>query len=270
MASRAARSTQRLFSRFGLRIVQWPRALRHDSDVGSERFFPVGEHRPWTVPEDLRSRNEPWGRALLGVYDDHASWPSSIAPEAGLLLHSLVRNIRPRVIIETGTCLGVSTIWMGSALRAAGGDALHTFDLYCEPPDQRLAASPLFHDRQGGVRRRLADAGLADLVHVHAGDSSTSIKSLHTEFRAAGGVQLAYIDGDHSPRGALADFHAVEPVLNVGGYVILHDTFPDVCNHLGPRWLIDHLADVSSCRYQVCEFYTAQTNYGIAVLRRIE
>ena len=281
----AIRTTQRALGRFGVRLVRWPTSLAETGEANSERFFPVGPVKPWTVPGDLRERTDAWARVLVGVYDDPASWPSSIAPEAGMLLQSLVRNIQPRVIVETGTCLGASTIWMASGLRAlwgagesgrrsgvdvdGGGPALHTFDLYLPPPDERLASSGMFHNRRQGVERRIAEAGLADLVHIHQGDSASTITSMHERLRAAGGVHLAYIDGDHSPRGAAADFQAVEAVLPVGGYVILHDTFPAVCNHLGPRWLIDHIHEVSKGAYQVCELYTAQTNYGLGVLRRV-
>ena len=51
--------------------------------------------------------------------------------------------------------------------------------------------------------------------------------------RAAGGVQSAFLDGDHS-KGGLADLQAVEPVLQVGSFVVLHDTFPEVCSWHGP------------------------------------
>jgi predicted O-methyltransferase YrrM len=222
------------------------------------------------VPQDLRVNPAPWARVLVSLYDDHASWPSSIVPEGGMLLHALVRNIRPRVVVETGTCLGASTIWLASALREAGGVALHTFDLFRPPPEQRLAESPLFHERRRGVEARLGAAGLADIVHIHEGDSVTQLAAARAHLRSLGGVQLAFIDGDHSPKGALADLQAVEPVLQIGGYVMLHDTFPEVCNHVGPRWLLDNLSSVSSARYQWCDLYTAQTNYGLAILRRVE
>jgi predicted O-methyltransferase YrrM len=264
--------TQGMLSRFGLRLVRWPRQLTSDADaLGEARFFPVGSVHPWVVPPDLRENPSPWARVLTALYEDHASWPSSIVPEGGMLLHALVRNIQPRVIVETGTCLGASTIWMASALRALGGEGrqLHSFDLYCEPPDARLAASPLFNNRRAGVEARLRDAGIADLVHLHEGDSAASLARERDRLRSLGGVQLAFIDGDHSPKGALADLHAVEPVLDIGGYVMLHDVFPDVCNHVGPRWLVDNLATTSSARYQFCDIYTAQTNYGITLLRRI-
>lgn len=269
--NRAVKLVQAGLGRFGMRLVRWPKKLHSDAEAARPgTFFPVGDHRPWRIPDDLRQRPEAWARVLVSVYENKACWPSSIAPEAGLLLHALVLNIRPRLVVETGTCLGVSTIWMAGALRAIGGGELHTFDLYSKPPDERLGSSDLFQNRREGVEGRLAAAGVADLVRVHQGDSAAALLAAQDSFSAKGGVQLAFIDGDHSPKGALADFHAVEPVLPIGGYVVLHDLFPEVCNHLGPRWLIDNLSLVTKARYQVCELYTAQTNYGLGVLRRVE
>ncbi len=264
-------TTQSVLSRFGVRLVRWPRQLRSDGEAPDPtRFFPIGTPHPWNIPQDLRDNTAPWARALVDLYEEDASWPSSIVPEGGMLLHALVRNIQPRVIVETGTCLGASTIWMAGALRASGGAALHTFDLFRAPPEERLAASPLFQNRRRGVEERLAAAGLADLVHIHEGDSAAQIVAQRDHLRSLGGVQLAFIDGDHSPKGALADLQAVEPVLQIGGYVMLHDTFPEVCNHVGPRWLLDNIGGVSRARYQVCDLYTAQTNYGLAIMRRVE
>ena len=262
-------ATQSVLARFGLRVVRWPRQLHSDTEnPDPPRFFPIGAPRPWVVPRDLRENPVPWARELTALYDDHASWPSSIVPEGGMFLHALVRTIQPRVIVETGTCLGASTIWMASALRAAGGTALHTFDLFCPPPDERLAASPMFQSRRAGVEARLQRAGVADIVHIHEGDSARELAAARDHLRSLGGVQLAFIDGDHSPKGALADLHALEPVLQIGGYALLHDTFPEICNHVGPRWLLDNLQSVTNARYQVCDIYTAQTNYGLALLRR--
>lgn len=263
-------STQSILSRFGLRLVRWPRQLLSDSDnPDTSRFFPIGTPHPWTIPQDLRDNQSAWARTLVTLYEDPASWPSSIVPEGGMLLHSLVRNIQPRVIVETGTSLAASTIWLASALRAVGGVALHSYDLFRDPPEPRLAASSLFHDRRKGVEARLAAAGVADLVHLHEGDSPREISASLDHLRSLGGVQFAFIDGDHSPKGALADLQALEPVLPIGAYVVLHDTFPEVCNHVGPRWLLDNLATVTSAKYQFCDIYTAQTNYGLAILRRI-
>lgn len=256
-----------------MRLVRWPKQLRSDAESpDSSRFFPIGDPQPWTIPPDLRDNPAPWARILTDLYTDPASWPSSIVPEGGMLLHALIRNIQPRVVVETGTCLGASTIWMASALHALParrGVALHTFDLFATPPEPRLATASLFQDRPRSVHARIAAAGLADLVHIHQGDSAEQLARARDHLRSLGGVQFAFIDGDHSPKGALADLQALEPVLPIGAYVVLHDVFPEVCNAVGPRWLLDNIATVSTAEYQVCDVYTAQTNYGLAVLRRI-
>ena len=68
----------------------------------------------------------------------------------------------------------------------------------------------------------------------------------------------------------LQDLRAVEPVLNTGGYIALHDTFPEQCgDHMGPRHILDHLTSEAQGLYEVCELYTAPLNYGMALLRRI-
>lgn len=259
----------------GLRLVKWPKgSLTPDAsrlaDGSIPRHFPVGAHRPWIIPPDLRNRTEIWARTLVGVYEQNASWPASIVPEGGLLLHALVRNIQPRRIVETGTCLGMSTIWMASALQMLGDPSarLYTYDDYRDPPDSRLAASKLFQNRLEGVRGRIVEAGLGSLVEVRVGDCTKLVAEDHGIHSKAGGVQLAFIDADHSPQGAAADFRAVEPILAVGGYVVLHDVYPEIANHLGPRFVIDNLSTIARGKYEVCDLYLAQTNYGMTILRR--
>jgi hypothetical protein len=63
---------------------------------------------------------------------------------------------------------------------------------------------------------------------------------------------------------------AIEPVLNTGGCILVHDTFPEQCGgHEGPRHLIDHIHTKAQGLYEVCELYTAPLNYGMALLRRV-
>jgi predicted O-methyltransferase YrrM len=269
------------FAAAGFRLIRWPRGGASAAVVRAgppPEFFPTGVVRPWTIPADLRALAEggvKWAAELVELYQHNAAWPASIAPEAGMLLQALVRNIAPTRIVETGTCLGASTIWMASGLELLGGHGLvHTFDDFREVTDQRLALSPLFHDRRRGVEERFARAGLAHRIRVHQGDSKSLIVAEHPQLKdpvepgCPRGVQLAFIDGDHSAAGALADLLAVEPVLPAGGYVLLHDVFPALSNHDGPRFVIDHLSTHAAGQYQVCDVYTAQTNYGLTLLRR--
>lgn len=216
----------------------------------------------------------PWIGALAELYARAISWPASISPQAGLLLYGLVVNARPRTIIETGTFAGISTIWMAAALRSLPdpGDEprIHCFDYFDAVPwvdsgALRAAGAP---DQRAMVTAALDRAGLGDLVELHPGDSSKQLGKCEGMLSGRG-VQLAFIDGDHTEAGATRDFRAAERVLDTGGYVVLHDIFPDQCGHRGPRYLIDHLRVIARGRYQVCELCTAPLNYGMAVLRRI-
>ncbi len=237
----------------------------------SLRFMPTlaGEHpTSWTFPAFMDDPATPWVAELRRLYAEPIAFPASISPEAGLLLHALVRNIRPRTVVETGTFLGASTVWMASALDDGG--ALVAFDDFGPVRPGPWREAGLEGDRLTLVRDRLERAGLLSCVTLHKGDSATEIVRARADLRARGGVDLALIDGDHTVEGATRDFWAVEPVLNTGGYILLHDTFPEQCGeHRGPRHVVDRVNAIGQGLYESCELYLSPLNYGFGLLRRI-
>lgn len=241
--------------------------LRH---FPSERIW-EGEARAletgWAFPEFLASSGSAWVQTLRGLYAQRINFPAALSPEAGLLLHSLVRNVRPRVAAEVGTFLGVSTIWMAAALPE--GSSLHSFDDFSPIEKGPWRDETLPRGRLDVVAATIARAGLGGRVVLHHGNSSFAIRGMSAELRARGGVDLAFLDGDHGRFGLLQDFWSVEPLLNTGGYVILHDVYPELCDHDGPRHLLDHLHARAQGLYEKCEVYLSPLNYGLAVLRRI-
>ncbi len=104
---------------------------------------------------------------------------------------------------------------------------------------------------------------------LHKGDSRREIQRMRTEFLEAGGVQMAFLDGDHGIEGAQGDFAAVEPVLNTGGYVIFHDVFPEYCGWEGPREFVNNRGRRAIGVYQGCDLCLSPVNYGMSVLRRV-
>jgi predicted O-methyltransferase YrrM len=229
----------------------------------------------WDWPTYLDPTAAPWLATLKDLYSLPLAFPASLSPEAGLLLHSLVRNIRPRTVIETGTWLGISSLWIASALHANADAAhLHTFDL-CLPlrkeldsPDPRTR--DFARDRTAFVSAKFREAGLSHLVTAHQGRSDTLIRAMHDSLRTAGGVQLAYLDGDHSVEGVCQDLWALEPILATGGYVLLHDIFPEFTgDEPGPRHLLDRIASIGAGLYEKCELVLSPANYGLAILRRL-
>src|ERR1051326_4431196 len=112
------------------------------------RFYPIltdHEKHPnaWTFPRYLESSGVPWTTALADLYRHPLAFPASLSPEAGLLLHALIRNLRPRTVVEAGTFIGASTIWIAAALEESAADPgrapvapgqpdgiIHSFDLF--------------------------------------------------------------------------------------------------------------------------------------------
>lgn len=230
-----------------------------------------GHPTRWTFPNYLKNPNCPWLSRLAEMYEMPIVFPASLSPEAGLMLHGLVRNARPRVVVETGTFLSISTHWIASALLENNQNAsMHCFDDFGPIQPGPWRPMGMTEDRKEWVRNRLSLAGLSQLVTLHKGISWDNLRDAQPQLKAAGGVDFAYIDGDHTIPGAVQDFLALEPVLNTGAFVVVHDTFPELCgDHQGPRYLLDHVNEFSAGLYEKTDLYLSPLNYGMGVLRRI-
>ncbi|MEL6795777.1 MAG: class I SAM-dependent methyltransferase [Planctomycetota bacterium] len=235
----------------------------------------------WTFPDWLRNDSVPWLRTLAELYDHPAAFPASISPEAGLLLFSLVRNIRPRTVVEVGSFIGVSTIWMAAALNDIGDESkasgdeqgrpgrIHAIDRFDDLLENEWRKSAIT-DRRRLIESNLDSAGVRERVELHGGTSWDVLPTLHDSLRSAGGAHLALLDGDHSAEGLRKDLIALEPVLVTGGYAIVHDTIPERCGgHVGGRHLLDHINGFAAGLYESVELYLAPLNYGLGVFRRM-
>ena len=113
-------------------------------------------------------------------------------------------------IIEIGSWKGRSTVWLASGARVAGQRVIavdpHTGSH--EDPSART-----FETFESNLRR----AGVADAVTPMVMSSAEAARQL------TGGVEILFIDGDHSDAGAAADVEIWLPRLIEGGTVLMHD-----------------------------------------------
>jgi predicted O-methyltransferase YrrM len=100
-----------------------------------------------------------------GISRDDRSMP--IGPEAGALLNSLVRALKPSRILELGTSNGYSTLWLAEAARVVGARVI-TID--------QLAR------KQAYARAALDKAGVAGAVEFLNGDALDLLKALPGPF----------------------------------------------------------------------------------------
>lgn len=137
-----------------------------------------------------------------------------------MLLYTLVKREKPERVVELGTGLGVSTMWMAKALKENGGGVVLTYD------DEREGEKAL--EVIGGVGQHLP----AEVRPAPGVGLSDYLQAL---FRYAGVDD--YIDYRHATL-ALGTDQLLPPGANVGGQIdLLYSDF----SH-GPEEVMDVLA----------------------------
>jgi predicted O-methyltransferase YrrM len=157
--------------------------------------------------------------------------------EGEALFHAALRagtadldGASPATFVEIGSWCGKSTVYLGAAAQATGAVVLavdhhrgseenqagwlhHEPDLV-DPADGRI-------DTLAHWRRTIAEAALEDSVVGVVGDSPT------VAARWDRPVTFCFIDGGHGAEPAWADFRGWSPLVALGGWLAIHDVFPD-------------------------------------------
>jgi predicted O-methyltransferase YrrM len=119
-----------------------------------------------------------------------------IDPEVGALLHVLVLAAGARRILEIGTAIGYSGLWLLRAL----------------PADGRFLTIEIDPARAAEARATFAEAGFADQAHVLIGDAARLLP------KVAGPFDLVFSDGDKLQYEPLLD--RLIDLLRPGGVLV--------------------------------------------------
>lgn len=178
----------------------------------------------------------------------------SVTPHEGAYLIELVEKFQPEMTVEIGSWIGVSTIYLSSALQELGpGHLMVTID-----PHELT----ILHKRQKVVdteailRENLLNFGVQETVHV------TRLPSLQA-LRSWEGIpiDLLFLDGSHWFKDVRADFAGWSPYIPSEGLVVFHD-YPD---RAGVRRVVDDIVRTSGLWDEV-----GQVKRVIAFQRRRE
>ena len=148
-----------------LASAQVRRALQELRAVG-EREDGLYRDRVRAREVQLGSTLPPGDRALLAV-----NAPLAISTKVGEVLHALALTSRPSLIVEFGASLGISTIYLASALADLGAGQLITTELIPEKATRTESA--------------LAGAGLSLLPKTSNGPEADASPSSPTQPRPA-------------------------------------------------------------------------------------
>lgn len=137
-------------------------------------------------------------------------------------LYCLIRHFKPRRVLEIGTHLGSSTLYISAALKrnaeeGAPGQLLTVDVVDVNAPNAAWA-------RVGALRtplQMLEEFGTADLVRFHVADSLEFLRNNQERF------DFCFLDGNHSAKWVYNEVQLVQRALQPGSLVLLHDFFPD-------------------------------------------
>jgi predicted O-methyltransferase YrrM len=121
-----------------------------------------------------------------------------LGPQKAARLVQLVREARPEVVVEVGTAVGYSGLWIADTLRGLGRGRLITFE---QDPERAAEAG-----------RNFQRAGVADLVTQVVGDASQRMAEVE------GPVDVLFLDGGFS--NYYPCFQACRPHLRDGALLI--------------------------------------------------
>jgi len=132
------------------------------------------------------------------VFNNHNM---SVGTESGKFLGLLVTIKGAKRVLELGTCLGYSSIWLGTALKETGGKL-----------------TSVEYDKQFYeiTKKNVKAAGLGDVVEVIYGDARQVIKSFDEAF------DIIFQDSDKSLYPTMID--DCVGLLDIGGVLITDDT----------------------------------------------
>lgn len=145
--------------------------------------------------------------------------PAHHSHENKRLLYLLVRALRPRLVVETGTFAGVTTTFLLRALDDADAGRLLSFDLPARRPIPMAVAHALPEGRDPGW---IVPDELRNRLELVLGDTrQTLVPALRERDRVAVFVH----DSLHTLRHMLFEFRAAWRVLEPRGFLVSDDVF---------------------------------------------
>lgn len=195
----------------------------------------------------------------------------------GFIFYGLARTLRPRHVVVIGSKAGFAPVCFALALKDNVGHTISSVGCgttcLSHPQERGLVSfiDPSYSIHRGDIGHSYGigtwdtpsstttifeDHGVASVVTHYKMTSATYLQT-HTN---DGGIDLLYIDGDHSYEGIMHDLTEFRPHLNPGAFVLAHDVAPDLEDSEGH----EVLRDLPEGMYDVV---TIPISPGLAIMR---
>ena len=188
-------------------------------------------------------------------------------PQEGARLYALAQHAaRLGPCLEVGSYCGKSTLYLGAAVKSVDGQ-LYALDHHRGSEEHQQGEEyhdPDLFDAELGrmdslpaFRRTIARADLEGCVVPLVGSSATVGRYWQTP------LAMVFIDGGHSLEAALTDYRTWSRHIVSGGYLAVHDIFPNPDDGGQAPYEIYQLAEASGL------FATEPMTKTLGVLRRL-
>ncbi len=167
-------------------------------------------------PELERSWTETLQK-ITGVYGQTSAM-GGVNPGDRRALYYLVHALQPQRLLEIGTHIGASTVFLAEALKnASPGAVMSTVDIL-------NVNGPQGPWKELGLKMPPSESlnrlGLLDRVSFHTSSSSAFLRNAKEKF------DFIFLDGDHSSRTVYEEVSLALRVLGKNGVILLHDYYP--------------------------------------------
>ena len=141
-------------------------------------------------------------QAVLSIVDNNLR-AINVGPDEGKILQILIKLHGSKKVVEVGTLVGYSTIWMARGLQEGG-------KVYSLEREEKTAAV---------ARKNISNSDVADKIEVIVGDAHEQLKNIEKH----GPFDAIFIDAEKSGYCKYLDW--AEKNLRKGGLIIGDNTF---------------------------------------------
>jgi len=178
----------------------------------------------------------------------------------GFVHYALIRNVRPERVLVIGSQRGFVPAICALACKDEGTGHVDFVD----------AGYDLSHEKSwGGIG--IWKTALPSYWESLEVQSWITLHCMTTEqfvVTDPGRYQYIYVDGDHSLEGVSADFGALNPLLDPGGFMVFHDVFEDKLTERYGRCGVKRFWNDTF--FRGFEKLSLPFDVGLGILRKVE
>lgn len=169
-------------------------------------FGSLDSLRVWLMKDQTTIKMKDYGAGSKSMSQERTvaevAQKSAIHKKEGELLFRIVNELSPQTILELGTSLGLSTLYMAQARRQA---RIHTFEGCPET---------------AAIAQRNFNLLKASHIFLHLGNIDTTLPA---QLPTIGTIDLAYLDANHQYEPTMRYFQHILPAMSESGLLIFDD-----------------------------------------------